>query len=81
MAALLGTGSGVQGPQFVNTPTSQIAPTDVSGNYWNAYQGQLAQQQMAQQSQNAMLGGLFGLAGSLGGGYLYGRGGGRGGVG
>jgi hypothetical protein len=73
VAALLGTGGGVQGPQFVNTPTSQIAPTDVSGNYWNAYAGQVQQQQMAQQSQNAMLGGLFGLAGAGLGGYLYGR--------
>lgn len=73
VAALLGTGSGVQGPQFVNTPQNNIAPTDVSGNYWNAYQGQVAQQQMAQQSQNAALGGLFGLAGAGLGGWLYGR--------
>lgn len=73
VAALLGTGSGVQGPQFVNTPTSQIQPTDVSGNYWNAYQGQLAQQQMANQSSNATMGGLFGLGGTaLAGGLKYG---------
>lgn len=61
VAALLGTGSGVQGPQFVNTPQSNIAPTDVSGNYWNAYQSQVQQQQLQQQQQNAMMGGLFGL--------------------
>lgn len=73
VAALLGTGQGVQGPQFVNTPTSQIAPTDVSGNYWNAYQGQLAQQQMANQQGNATTGGLFGLGGTvLGGAMKYG---------
>jgi hypothetical protein len=70
----LGTGQGVADPTFVPTNNYQIAPTDVSGNYWNAYQGQVAQQQMAQQQNNAMLGGLFGLAGSLGGGYLAGRG-------
>lgn len=74
VAALLGTGDGVRDPSFVPTNNYQIAPTDVSGNYWNAYQGQVAQQQMAQQQNNAMLGGLFGLAGSLGGGYLAGRG-------
>ncbi len=69
VAALLGTGSGVQGPQFVNTPTSQIAPTDVSGNYWNAYAAQVQQQQNQQQQQNAMLGGLFSLgSAALGGG-------------
>lgn len=73
VAALLGTGQGVQGPQFVNTPTSQVAPTDVSGNYWNSYAAQVQQQQNQQQQQNAMLGGLFGLAGAGLGGWLYGR--------
>ena len=61
VSALLGTGS-VQGPSFVPTNNYQIAPTDVSGNYWNAYAGQVQQQQMAQQQQNAAMGGLFGLA-------------------
>lgn len=70
VAALLGTGSGVQGPQFVNTPTSQIAPTDVSGNYWNSYAAQVQQQQNAQQSQNAALGGLFSLGSAVIGGGL-----------
>lgn len=74
VAALLGTGNGVQSPQFSQVPQVQVAPTDVSGNYWNQYQGQMAQWQQNQQSQNAALGGLFGLAGSLGGGYLRGGG-------
>lgn len=72
VSALLGTGS-VQGPQFVPTSNTSVAPTDVSGNYWNAYQGQLAQQQMANQSNNATMGGLFGLGGTaLAGGLKYG---------
>jgi hypothetical protein len=72
VASLLGTGQGVQGPSFVPTNNYQIAPTDVSGNYWNAYQAQMAQQQMAQKSGNAAMGGLFGLAGTLGGAALGG---------
>jgi hypothetical protein len=71
VGALLGTGS-VQNPSFVPTNNYQIAPTDVSGNYWNAYQGQLAQQQMQQKQQGAAMGGLFGLAGTLGGAALGG---------
>ncbi len=66
VAALLGTGQGVADPTFVPTNNYQIAPTDVSGNYWNAYQGQVAQQQAQQRQQSAAMGGLFGLAGSLG---------------
>ncbi|HEY1035016.1 MAG TPA: hypothetical protein VGE09_08545 [Pseudoxanthomonas sp.] len=70
VAALLGTGSGVQGPQFVNTPQSQIAPTDVSGNYWNSYAAQVQQQNQQQQQQSAALGGLFGLGSAVIGGGL-----------
>ena len=61
VATLLGTGTGVQTPQFSQVAQTQVAPTDVSGNYWNAYQGQLAQQQMQQKSSDAAMGGLFGL--------------------
>lgn len=64
VAALLGAGNGVQAPQFGQVPQAQVAPTDVSGNYWNQYQGQVAQQQMQNQSNNATMGGLFGLGGS-----------------
>lgn len=65
VAALLGTGNGVQTPQFSQPAQTQVSPTDVSGNYWSAYQGQLAQQQMQNQQANATTGGLFGLGGSL----------------
>jgi len=64
VATLLGTGTGVQNPQFSQVAQTQVAPTDVSGNYWNAYQGSLAQQKMAMDQQNATTGGLFGLGGT-----------------
>jgi hypothetical protein len=64
VATIMGTGTGVQMPQFSAVPQTQVAPTDVSGNYWNQYQGQVAQQQQAQQAANATTGGLFGLGGS-----------------
>jgi uncharacterized membrane protein len=66
VAALL-SGQQVQTPQLANTPQVGVAPTDVMGAYNTAYQGQLAQWQNRQQQQAAGLGGLFGLAGTLGG--------------
>jgi hypothetical protein len=66
VAALL-TGQQVQTPQLANTPQVGVAPTDVMGAYNQQYQGQLAQWQNRQQQQAAGLGGLFGLAGTLGG--------------
>lgn len=71
-ATLMGLSGGVQNPNFVNTPQTQVAPTDVVGAYNNATQAQLAQQQMQQQSTNAMLGGLFGLGSSALGGWAFG---------
>lgn len=72
VAALLGTGPGVQNPNFVNTPQVQVGPTDVSGIYGNNFAGQMSgynsqmQQQQAAaaqgaQSQQGMQSGLFGL--------------------
>jgi hypothetical protein len=72
VAALLGTGGGVQMPTFQNTQQQPIAPTDVQGAYANDYAGKMAAYNQQQQSQNAMMGGLFGLAGSLGGAGIYG---------
>ena len=67
VSALMGTGPGVQMPQFTNTPQTQIAPTDVGGIYNGAYQGGLQGYGLQLQAQNASLGGLYGLAGTLGG--------------
>lgn len=72
VSALLGTGTGVQQPNFVNTPQTQVAPVDVVGAYNMEAQQRLAQQQMAQSGSNAMMGGLFGLGGSILGGLAGG---------
>lgn len=56
IGALL-SGAQVQGPQFVNTPTTQVGGVDYTGLVNNQYNQQVA-------SRNAALGGLFGLAGA-----------------
>jgi len=66
-AAALLTGQQVQTPQLANTPSTQVAPTDVLGAYNTQYQGQLARYNAEQQNQAAGLGGMFGLAGTLSG--------------
>ena len=74
VSALLGTGTGVQQPNFVNTPQTQVAPTDVVGAYNNAYQQQYENYQRQMQQNNAALGGLFGLGGAALGGFGAGGG-------
>lgn len=69
ISALL-SGSQVSQPNFINTPQTQVAGTDYQGAVYNSYNAQVQQAQQKAQSQNAMLGGLFGLAGTLGGAYL-----------
>jgi hypothetical protein len=49
--------SQVQMPTFSQVPTSQVAPTNVSGNVWNAYNAQVA-------NSNNFMNGLFGLGSS-----------------
>lgn len=72
VASLLGNG-GVRDPTFVNTPGTQIAPTDVTGAYNSAQQQQMQQYQIQQQQNAATTGGLFGLGGTvLGAGLKYG---------
>jgi hypothetical protein len=43
-------------PTFGQVPQSQVQPTNVSGNIWNAYNAQVA-------NSNNFMNGLFGLAG------------------
>lgn len=69
LSALL-SGAQVSSPQFVNSPQTQVAPVDTTAGLAMNQQNALMQQQMANQSNNAMMGGLFGTAGALGGGYL-----------
>lgn len=57
----LRTGTQVGAPQFAGVPTSSQANTDVAGITQNAYNQQLSAWQAEQQSNNAMMGGIFGL--------------------
>jgi hypothetical protein len=66
-AQALLTGSQVQGPQFTNVPQTQVAPTDVIGATMGSANLANQQYQMQLQNQNALLGGMYGLAGTLGG--------------
>lgn len=65
ITALL-NGSQVSQPNFVNTPQTQVAGTDYLGAVNSAYQGQMQAYQQKVASNNAMMGGLFGLAGTIG---------------
>lgn len=65
LAAMM-TGAQVQNPQFVGTPQTSVAPAPVADATYGSYQGQMNAYNAARQSQNAMMGGLFGLAGNLG---------------
>lgn len=66
-ASVLLSGGQVQTPQLQNVAQTQVAPVDAMGAYNTQYQGQLAAYQASQQNRNSALGGLFGLAGTLGG--------------
>lgn len=69
VAALLGTGTGVRDPSFVNTPQTQVAPTDVTTPYIAQQQQQMQAWQQGQQNNNALMGSIFGLGGSALGGW------------
>ena len=71
MTALL-SGSQVSQPNYVNTPQTSVQPTNVAGIYNDAYQNQLQQYGLQQNSNNAFMGGLFGLAAAPLGGWAYG---------
>lgn len=66
------SGSQVSQPNFTPTPQSNVAPTDLTGAVYNSYAGEVANANRASQSQNAMLGGLFGLGGAALGGWARG---------
>lgn len=70
ISALL-SGSQVNQPNFINTPQTQVAGTDYQGAVYASHNAAMQNAQMKQQSQNALMGGLFGLAGSLGGMGIY----------
>jgi hypothetical protein len=81
LAALLGTSAGVQTPSFSQPGMTGVSPTDITGPTAMNYQGALNNYNQQQASNNATMGGLFGLGGSLGSaGLLKGSGGGLGGA-
>jgi len=64
------SGSQVSNPAFASTPQSQVAGVDYMGAVNNNYNQQMsawnAQNANAQSSNNAMMGGMFGLGGTIG---------------
>lgn len=68
------SGGQVNQPQFGNTPSTNVAGTDIAGLTMDAYKyGPLAQWQAENTNRNAMMSGLFSLGGAALGGW--GRGG------
>jgi hypothetical protein len=59
-------GQQIQNPAYVSTPQTNVAGTDVAGIYNSNYQNQLSAYNQQVQNQNATMGGLFGLGGTLG---------------
>lgn len=70
IAALMGTSPGVTMPSFAPIPQTGIAGTDIVGPTYASYQGNLNAFNNAQGNQQAAMGGLFGLGGTLGGAAL-----------
>jgi hypothetical protein len=67
ISALMGASGGVQAPQFANFANVDVANTDYAGLVQNQFANQQAQYNQKLQQQQAGLGSIFGLAGSLGG--------------
>ena len=65
--ALMGTAPAIQSPNFVQTPTQGIAPADITGPTALQYQGQMNAYNQDRAAQNAFMGNLFSLGGTLGG--------------
>lgn len=65
ISALL-NGAQVSQPNFINTPQTQLAGTDYQGAVRDNYNAQMQAYQSKVSSQNAMMGGLFGMAGTIG---------------
>lgn len=58
------SGSQVSNPSFTTTPQSQVAGVDYAGLVQQNYANQVQQQQMQNSNNQALMGGLFGLAGA-----------------
>lgn len=64
--AALESGSQVSNPTFSSTPTTSVAGVDYGGMVNNNFNAQTQQYNTNMQQQNAQMGGMFGLAGTLG---------------
>ncbi len=61
----LRSSSQVDMPQFDGAAQSNMANTDVAGNYWNAFDAQMAKYNAAQQGANNLMSGVFGLGSAV----------------
>ena len=59
------SGSQINNPNFVNTPNNQIPTTDVAGLINNRFSQDMDIYKQESANQNALMGGIFGLAGGL----------------
>lgn len=66
----LQTGSQVQTPQFQATPAVSMSPTNVSGNVYSSYQGQVNSANANNALWNNTMNSILGSAGNLGGAYM-----------
>ena len=64
------SGSQVQMPQQLSTPTSQIPTTDFAGILNNRFSQDMSIYQQQSNNFNSLMGGILGAAGGIGGGYL-----------
>jgi hypothetical protein len=65
IAAMM-SGSQVSQPNFTSTPQASVAGTDYAGMVQNNYNNAMKQYQAEVSSNNAAMGGMFGLGGTLG---------------
>lgn len=77
ISALL-SGSQINTPNFAMATPSAMPTTDIAGLTMQAHQAEMANWQAQQQNRNAMMGGLFGLAGAgltggIGPSWMYGK--------
>lgn len=66
------SGSQVSQPNWVTTPNTGVANTDVIGPTYSSYQGNLANWNAQNQSNNALMGGLLSIPATIAGGWASG---------
>lgn len=69
LATVMG-GSSPQSPSFGQTPTTSVSPANYEGDVQSTYADQMSAYNAQMQQQNAMMGGIFSLFGTLAGGLM-----------